>query len=169
MLSNVRVDSRQGIVQQINVCFAVSCTGQAHALFLASWQVDALRGGRKQETGWALKYFYEPEFLGVKVNIDFYVFNLAASHFLPDLCEFSTSQQLQVGGQGAGFYHLPEPLLLQGGAKEDVVPERRILDPGLLWHKGEGALGESRSTITQSFQTVIYWFYKQVPMVKLQF
>lgn len=36
MLSNVRVYSRQGIVQQINVCLAVSCTGQAHALFLAA-------------------------------------------------------------------------------------------------------------------------------------
>lgn len=36
MLSNVRVYSRQGIVQQKYVCLAVSCTGQAHALFLAS-------------------------------------------------------------------------------------------------------------------------------------
>lgn len=117
MLSDMRVYSRQGIVQQINVCLAVSCTGQAHALFLASWQVDALRGGRKQATGWALKYFSEPEFPVVKVNIDFYVFNSAASYFLPDLCEVSTSQQLQVRGQGAGFYHLPEPLLLKWGAK----------------------------------------------------
>lgn len=34
MLSDMRVHSRQGIVQQINICLAVGRTGQAHPLLL---------------------------------------------------------------------------------------------------------------------------------------
>lgn len=83
---------------------------------------------------------------------------MSASYFLSDLCEFTTSQQLQVRGQGTGFYHLAETLFVMGGPKEDIVPECCILNPGLLWHKGERALGESRlRNYTQISQTAVLW------------
>lgn len=36
MLSDVRVHGRQGIIQQINICLTISCTGQTHTLLLTS-------------------------------------------------------------------------------------------------------------------------------------
>lgn len=62
------------------------------------------------------------------------------SYFLSNLGEDTPRQQLQVGGQSASLYHLLQPPFLVGRAKQDIVHQSGILDPGLLWHKGKGTL-----------------------------
>lgn len=44
VLANVSIYSRQGVVQDIDVCIAVHCPGQADSLLLAPTQVNALEG-----------------------------------------------------------------------------------------------------------------------------
>lgn len=63
------------------------------------------------------------------------------SHLLSNLSEVSTSQQLQVRGQGTGLYHLLEPPFVKRGTKKNIISHCGILDPGLLRHKCKGALG----------------------------
>lgn len=87
------------------------------------------------------------------------------SYFLSNLSEVTPRQQFQVRGQGAGLYHLLEPPFFMGRAKQDVIPQSGILDPGLLWHKGKGTLDRKTSRRVRhrspSYYTVVQlleWF-----------
>lgn len=62
------------------------------------------------------------------------------SYLLSNLSEVSTRQQLKVRGQGTSLYDLLEPRFLMGRAKQDIISQSGILDPGLLWHKRQGTL-----------------------------
>lgn len=70
------------------------------------------------------------------------------SYFLSNLGEDTPGQQLQVRRQGTGLYHLLEPLFVKGRAKQDIIPQSGILDPSLLWRKGEGTLERKTLRVT---------------------
>lgn len=53
------------------------------------------------------------------------------------------------------MYHPLEPPFIMGRAKEDIISDSSILDPGLLWHKGEGSLRRLRLSASDLF---IYLF-----------
>lgn len=48
VLCNMRVHSRKGIIEQVNVRAAEHGASEAHSLPLATWQVDALQGRREK-------------------------------------------------------------------------------------------------------------------------
>ena len=71
------------------------------------------------------------------------------SHYLfTDFNAVSTGQYLEVGLHGARLHNgvvlgLVEPL-----AEQNVVPERHVLDPGLLWDVSDRTLRSVHSIVT---------------------
>lgn len=83
-------------------------------------------------------------FMGtIKVSILFYFSGVICplfSHLFSDLGLVSGRKEVQVRQQGAGLHHLLVPGLRPLLAKGDVVPQRAVLDPGLLRNVGHKPL-----------------------------
>lgn len=61
-------------------------------------------------------------------------------YLLSYLCHVSSRQHLQVRGQSTGLQHAAVLLLVVGIPKQDVVPQRGVLYPGLLRYVSNGSL-----------------------------
>ena len=65
---------------------------------------------------------------------------LLKTYPLANLGHVASSEYLQVGLQGARLQDFVVFVSDQGLLKQDVVPNGKVLDPGLLRHVGDGAL-----------------------------
>lgn len=62
------------------------------------------------------------------------------AHLLPDLSLVAGRKHAQVGSQGAGVHNLGVEVGVLAAPEEDVLLQRRVLNPRLLRHVGHGAL-----------------------------
>lgn len=63
-------------------------------------------------------------------------------YLLSNLSQISSRQHFQVWEESTGLQDLLVPLFIQLGSKKDVFLDGAILNPGLLWDIGSGALDE---------------------------